>query len=1203
MKNLYTKCFKLIFVCFLLLSFSSYSQNTGNSWNAKFDYSKAFIENLGQFNNTKITEPVLFAVDNGSTMIYFTKKGITYSFLKRWPKMTPEEKKIRKQNRKTLNDWKQLEIDEKIMDYNTDVVSFNFLEANPKVKIITYDQTSDYHNYNVKQKDGSFKTINKIKAYRKVTYKSIYPNIDIEFICHPDNGIKYSIILLPGADITKVKMTYKGIPVLAENGDVKIKTIFGDITDHAPVAFLQENKNVVVPSKFILNNNIISFEIGQYDNSKTLIIDPWVQMPVMSNSNGVWECERDGAGNVYIIGGDMPMKLIKYNAAGAIQWTYNTPWDTANYWLGTFATDLAGNSFVTSGSIANLQKVNTAGSVDWTYNAPLLSSDEYWNIAFNCDQTKLIVGGTSGTMFQIQGAIFDINTSNGSVNSTQIVGTGNMFSFPPAIQEVRSISSCRNARYYFLTLDTIGCIDENFTGCGSTSPVIFRENSGYALGYKCEDYRPNNGNGCIMAIRANRYFVYTQNGTDVQKRSLVDGSIISSAPIPGGLSSSMFGRFQVGNSGLDLDTCGNVYVGSGNAIIKYDENLNLITSISTPYKVSDVSVSANGNVIFCGTTGTNANTSRTGYIQSADMSACNPLSIYCCDANICPSGPYCNTDPAVNLIAATPGGTWSGPGITDPSAGTFDPAVAGPGLFNIVYTLSCGSDSTSILVNDCGGCPTITITISNIIDIACGVPTGSFTAECSGGADPYLFVLVNSSGGIVTSFTNITGPQNFTGLTADTYTLNIADADTCPSSVTVTINQSNNLSITLTPQDEGCPGSCTGQITSTVAGSTGPFTYNWSNSEATANISNLCAGSYNVTISETAGVCTGTATATINSSQGLQLTVVSTSPDICGQGNGSGTIAISGGSGNYTYIWNTVPPQSSSTIINVISGTYSVSVTDVTNPSCHLTGNIQIPTAGSLTLATTFEDENCRQQNGSATVSVVGTYTGQFNYQWSTSPSDTTDSISGLAAGIYYVTVSTGNCTATTSVLVNNIPGPEAAFMAHPTPTTLLDPVVFFTDQTFPYATQWYWSFGDDSTSCLQNPSHYYDDIDSFLVRLIILNDQGCTDTAYRTIYINDYFTFYVPNAFTPNGDGKNEIFIPYGNPNCISADDYSMYIYDRWGKLMFTTTDINQGWNGRMNNEGDLTTVVTGIYTYVIFVKDTENIKHVYKGIVTVYQ
>jgi len=141
----------------------------------------------------------------------------------------------------------------------------------------------------------------------------------------------------------------------------------------------------------------------------------------------VWECENDAAGNVYIIGGVMPLQLLKYNSTGALQWTYNTPYDTTS-WLGTFATDDLGNSYVTRGSVSGIQKVSTAGALVWNNNGgggSLGNSDEYWNIAFNCDQTKLIVGGTTGAFglppVLKRVAIFDINTANGAILATKTV--------------------------------------------------------------------------------------------------------------------------------------------------------------------------------------------------------------------------------------------------------------------------------------------------------------------------------------------------------------------------------------------------------------------------------------------------------------------------------------------------------------------------------------------------------------------------------------------------------------------------------------------------------------------------------------------------------------------------------------------------------------------------------------------------------------
>src|ERR1035437_5322349 len=453
----------------LLFAFSSsaYASEGNNGWSAKFENQKVFIENKGQFHIYNSNESIQYAYDNGSTKVYFTSKGLSFSFLERWKK---DGKERERENLKSGKSHLEMEAEEHKMEFKTDVVNLFWENANPNVEIVPEEAASDYYSYTIKE-TGSEKNINYIRGYKKLIYKNLYPNIDIEYIFHSDGGIKYALIVHPGADISKVKMHCDDNAKLKANGDLHISTLFGDLIDKAPKTFYSDNKSQIISSRFVKTGSGISFELGTYDHSQTVIIDPWFQTPTLPNSNGVWECEKDGYGNVYIIGGDAPLQLLKYNSAGTLQWTYNTPWDTTSGdWLGTFATDLAGNSYVTNGSTAAIQKINTSGSM--VYNANGGSMDEYWNIAFNCDQTKLIIGGTRLNAFPSligYGAIFDINTSNGSVSSVKYVG----YTIPSAFfgnnpDEVRSITSSHNGRYYYLTFDTIGCIDQNFSLCSNS---------------------------------------------------------------------------------------------------------------------------------------------------------------------------------------------------------------------------------------------------------------------------------------------------------------------------------------------------------------------------------------------------------------------------------------------------------------------------------------------------------------------------------------------------------------------------------------------------------------------------------------------------------------------------------------------------------------------------------------------------------------
>lgn len=709
MKSFLSSILFLVFISSTLVG----QKNTTSSWSKKFGYQQSFIENKGQFvipNSFGNPSPVLFAVDHGGTKIYFTAKGITYAFLEtsRKQKDTKEIEREREEEFKNPEEHARHEKEEHQLKVKADQVTMLWQNANPNAEILADEVTADYHSYYFKQSSGAYKNVSNIKGFKKITYKNIYPNIDIDYVFHKKGGLEYSLTLHPGADPSKVKMVYDSNVDLNNAGEIRISSKFGDIIDHAPLTFYLDNNASVIASSFTKIGKTVSFQLANYDKTKTVVIDPWTQTPAFtSNWDCVWECEKDGAGNVYMIGGVNPMQLLKYNSAGALQWTFNTPYDTTA-WLGTMATDLAGSSYVSLGSIAKILKVNNTGSLAWANSGSSSpgASDEYWTIAFNCDQTKLIVGGTT-YISTLKGVIFDIDISTGVPTHTQVVAMGSMMSSPPSIQEVRSITAGKNGKYYFLTHDTIGYISQNFSACTSGS-TLFKTNSKYALDYKCENFRYNNSG--IAAIKANQNFIYTQNGTHLHKRSLATGAILDTAVIPGGASINSAGRNQVRNSGIDIDDCGNVYVGSINAVIKFDANLNQLAAYPTSYIVYDLHVTSGGDIIVCGSTGNSSTPSRTGYIETINVGACASMSVACCDASICSPNNFCSVDPAVSLQPVTVGGTWTGTGITNTSSGIFDPSIAGAGIHYIKYSLPCGSDSIAIKVY---ACSTISVCINS----------------------------------------------------------------------------------------------------------------------------------------------------------------------------------------------------------------------------------------------------------------------------------------------------------------------------------------------------------------------------------------------------------------------------------------------------------------------------------------------------------
>ena len=388
MKNLY------LTLTLLFCSFIAISQQNDHSWKIDYKKSKTFIENNGQFDQfeNNNTGEIKYAIDFGFSKIFFGNKGVSYSFREVLKVPEEEREEILSQRSTDVKSYKEKEELHGKFRTRADEVNMQWVNASKEVEVIGIDPTSDYHGYTYTNSMGEFVNVNHVKAYKKLLYKNVYPNIDIEYVVHPTIGVKYAFIVHPGADPKAIKMVYdRAIEI--NNMAIHINTLFGDIIDHAPLTYIDNDQDKIIESAYSSeNDHTISFYIAGYDNTKTLTIDPWVQTPNDPNSNWdcVWELDKDGSGNVYVIAGIMPMQLIKYNAAGVLQWTHNTPYDTTA-WLGTMATDNVGNSYVTNGTDYMIQKVDASGGVVWNNNNPSGGnlSTEFWNIAFNCDQTKL----------------------------------------------------------------------------------------------------------------------------------------------------------------------------------------------------------------------------------------------------------------------------------------------------------------------------------------------------------------------------------------------------------------------------------------------------------------------------------------------------------------------------------------------------------------------------------------------------------------------------------------------------------------------------------------------------------------------------------------------------------------------------------------------------------------------------------------------
>lgn len=195
--------------------------------------------------------------------------------------------------------------------------------------------------------------------------------------------------------------------------------------------------------------------------------------------------------------------------------------------------------------------------------------------------------------------------------------------------------------------------------------------------------------------------------------------------------------------------------------------------------------------------------------------------------------------------------------------------------------------------------------------------------------------------------------------------------------------------------------------------------------------------------------------------------------------------------------------------------------------------------------------------------------------------------------GVYDLTLTVisdfGYCIDTTLFVVKSFivvnPKPNANFSFLPTSTTIFDPDIYFFDESSG-ATGWYYNFGDGNSSTMTNPSNHYNYYGDFNVMQTVSNNFNCIDSITKTVKILPEFRFWVPNCFTPgNKDSLNDIFLPivYG------VTEYNFYIYNRWGELIFKTTDPMEGWDGKFRGSES----PQGEYSWVINFKNDVSLRH----------
>lgn len=503
-----------------------------------------------------------------------------------------------------------------------------------------------------------------------------------------------------------------------------------------------------------------------------------------------------------------------------------------------------------------------------------------------------------------------------------------------------------------------------------------------------------------------------------------------------------------------------------------------------------------------------------------------------------------------------------------------------------VHDINGCAEKTTVNV----GAPPALISAVNSTPALCySSSNGVASVHAAGGVTPYHFFWSSGSTDSIA-----------TGLHSGNYTVVITDNNGCTQQNSAIVTEPLPVQVIV----ENPPAICIGQNAALIAvglGGTPGYNYTWSNGiqNSQQSVNPVTTTNYTV-VALDKNNCISTPTfATVSVNPPLTVTV--TKPDSICEGNIAYLTGIgSGGNGGpYNYSWGNAHGQTIS-VMPPVTQSYPVTVTDnCGTPSASSSVMVYVnpnPVVGILAdtmngcqpLLVNFKDNSNINS------------TDQY-WTFGDGNSDTTQNPFHiyLNAGVYsvnHIVKSEHGCAGKaiiqSAVTVN--PLPHAAFTNTPELASVFNPVIQFYDESVNGAL-WHWDFGDHSSSHGErNVSHTYSDTGQFITRLITISDKGCVDTAYNSVYIKGEYAFYIPNAFSPNNDGVNDIFTSLG----IGVAEFDLSIFDRWGLKVFSGTDMKKGWNGRLQNTESL--CAADVYVYKIRIVDLQNQTHEYSGHVT---
>lgn len=520
-----------------------------------------------------------------------------------------------------------------------------------------------------------------------------------------------------------------------------------------------------------------------------------------------------------------------------------------------------------------------------------------------------------------------------------------------------------------------------------------------------------------------------------------------------------------------------------------------------------------------------------------------------------------------NAVATPAAGTtysWTVPSTGSVSSYTVsNPIASGAGIYTVAVTNTVNGCSTSastqgtVQVTADAGLPSATISQSTA-SLTCVTSVQTATVTTNPSANITFTWSPAPATGLHTSVATFTAPGTYTCSFTNT-------TNSCPGSTQITIVTNTTVPlVSVTPTATLTCNTTTAALSSTVTPSSG-ITYSWAGTGISgpsngSSVSVNGAGGFTLTALNSANGCSATATSSvINNTTPPTLSVTPSSTVItCG----TPTLNFNAVTNSTVIpVWNTPTGNAYNPIVAVTSGDYTVTVTD---PVSGCTNSLTMSVAGSTVAPTLSVTANSSIACGSSSTQLsanAGSATG-ISYSWTgpaggTISGGTTATPSVDTPGTYTVVITNSyGCTSTATVAVtqNSV---TAAFTADPT-TGVIPLDVNTTNQSTGNGLSYSWNFGNGTTSTDTNPATNYPNSGTYTITLVATSG-NCTDTAYTVIVVDDNLSLEIPNVFTPNGDGTNDLF----TIKSTGIKEISLQIFNRWGEKLYEFTGVKAAWDG----------------------------------------